>query len=105
MLTITGIVLEQDKENEFEEKIKASKLHDWPLFSANWQDIHEIAVPDLTPREKLAINQFLPLKEDDSIDPSKLKFKINRNEIKNQRALNNYVKYYRYIPNFQRLAF
>lgn len=103
MLTITCIILPSQQDKAFKQLLEASMLTDWPHLAKNWKDIHEIAVPDLTPREKQAINQLLPL-ERGKINPDELPFKLHKNKAKNQKSLENYVKYYRYIPNFQRLA-
>lgn len=103
MLTVSGIVYDCNLENDFDDFISRSKLDDWPHFSGSWQNIHEIAVPDLTTREKLAINQLLPA-TGHTINANDLPFKLHKNSVKNQKIIDNYIKYYRYIPNFQRLA-
>ncbi len=101
MLTITGIVIPED--NDFPKNLfENSKLAQWPYLHTKWGDIQEINVPVLTQKEKHAINQFLPF-EQEELSLDSLPFTFDRNNIKAKKMIENYVKYYRYIPNFQKV--
>lgn len=102
MLTITGIVLPRE-DNSREHLIENSHLANWENLSSDWQDIHEINVPDLTFKERAVINQLLPADSHEELY-EKLPFKLDKNERKGLKAVANYVKYYRYMPHFQKLA-
>lgn len=102
MLTLSCIVLPVD-EGLYEELLENSKLNNWPHLTKDWADIHEITVPSLTIKEQQAINQFLPL-GNRTLNPGDLPFAVHANPTINKRLLDNYIKYYRYIPNFHRLA-
>lgn len=101
MLTITGIVL--NEESEGEQLLKDSHLNVMDHVCDGWGDVHEISVPDLTVKERLEVNKYLPCSSvDDFVD--KLPFRLHKNTLHSKRALENYVKYYRYIPSFHRIA-
>lgn len=102
MLSITGIMLNKNSANTITELLNKSHLDIQPHICKSWSDIHSINVPDLTHRERFELNRLLPLNSE--IDSSKLPFKIDANKTKSDQALANYAKYYRYIPNFQKLA-
>ena len=103
MLTITGIVLsDNDSANSLEKLLRESYLTEWPYFSCDWGNIQEINVPDITMKERSEINKHLPL-ETENFDLDSLPFKLDRNDRKAKVKINNYLKYYRFIPNFQRV--
>lgn len=101
MITITGIILSEN--SNFPEIFNGYNAHtNWLYSHTEWGDIHEINVPVLTQKEKYAINQLLPL--NGKIDISQLPFILDKNKITAEKMIENYIKYYRYIPNFQRAA-
>lgn len=115
MLTITGIVLnEEDEEQEQEQgqeshSIFAEKLSshlsvvNWPYLNSDWDIVEEINVPDLTVRERYELDRRLPI-SDGPVHLGDLPFRLDRNDVKSQKMLDNYIKYYRYIPRFLRVA-
>lgn len=102
MLTITGVVLPR-KEDSRTDLIEKSHLTTWENLSSDWRDIHEINVPDLTFKERVVINQLLPADSNEELY-GKLPFKLDKNDRKGLKAIANYIKYYRYMPHFQKLA-
>jgi hypothetical protein len=104
MLSITGIVLKNLHENPRTKLLQDAMTTDWPHISKSWTDIHEIAVPDLTGREKLSINRLLP-STTGNIKQEEIPFQLDKNPAKNMKSISNYIKYYRYIPNFERLVY
>lgn len=103
MLTITGIILPEDGQDSLEELLKISHLDEWPYMSKSWDDIQEINVPDITVKERAEINKYLPCNAD-SFDLDILPFKLDSNAKRAQTKIENYIKYYRFIPNFQRVV-
>lgn len=103
MLAITGIVLPEKHSMNNQDLIDIPNLSEWPFLCDGFSDVHEIQVPDLSLKERNYLNALLPDRAN-TLLTNELPFKIFRNPNKNQKALENYIKYYRYIPNFQRLA-
>lgn len=91
MYTIAGIVLKIGEHPEF---IDLSRDNLSSLLSCDWDTIHEINVPDLTIKERIELNKHLPL---DSF-PESFLFPIKISA----KLAEQYRKYYRFIPNFQR---
>ena len=67
MLTITGIILEKDKAEDFFGK---TNIKNWELSNTNWTKPYSINVPDLTIRERLYIDSLLPNNGVDEIQKS-----------------------------------
>lgn len=101
MLTVTGIILDETSSESFEES-NISTISKHVSFESGWDDIKEINVPDLTQKEKYALNQLLPECSVD-LDLSTLPFNLDKKESSARKKLENYIKYYRYIPNFQKV--
>ena len=102
MLTVAGMVLSED--DPFPEKMLHNlQLIQWPYLYTKWGDIQEINVPDLTLKERQVLNQLLPMDPSD-IQLDELPFKFHKNDERATKMVENYVKYYRYIPNFQRVV-
>ena len=103
MLTAT-LILMPDNDQEIESLISKLGLSQWPFLVSDWEDVHEIKVPDLTQKEKMLINQFVPGRSAEDIFAA-IGFKLCPGRSREtKKLLENYIKYYRYIPNFQRLA-
>lgn len=116
MLTVTGIILPRNgnkeaevPENSREEFLNRCGMADWNLFlgfdgadqfdcgDANLQDI---GVPELTVKEKNAIDVLLPqgdLAPEAFKEEIKTKYKLELPEIEN------YLKFYRYYPSFRQV--
>lgn len=101
MLTLTGIIVKEKEKNKL---LKEIGLKDLKLASAIWGNITEIKLPALTPREKLFIDRHLPKYSAKSIH-KKLGFLFDHREVESQKILENYIKFYRQYPNFQRVVF
>lgn len=92
MLTISGFFA---KTEEYAEFLSTSNLTDWKFFSSDWDDVQEIAIPTLTIKEKLNLDSKLPDKE--SYQAVADEFSMSAKD------KDNYFKYYRLYPNFQRV--
>lgn len=92
MLTISGFFA---TEPEFNELYDSCDFAHWQFFSPSWEDVHEIAIPTLTIKEKINLDSKLPDLE--AYQAAAQEFSLNANE------RDNYFKYYRLYPNFQRI--
>ncbi|MFY7832537.1 MAG: O-methyltransferase, partial [Pseudanabaena sp.] len=99
MLTVTGIVLENDKVEAFLEK---TNIKAWNLSNINWGKPQSINVPDLTIRERLYIDALLPHTETEEIQ-NKLGFLFHEKEDISLEMLKTYVLFYRQSPYFSRI--
>ena len=104
MLTITGIVMPKSDDRCHTNLLKELGLEHWGELSLDWKDIKLIDLPDLTSREKLFINSSLPHDNGD-FDYESLPFQIDKNIERNKLILDNYLKYYRFSPSFQRTTY
>jgi hypothetical protein len=93
MYTIAGIIMNSGERPEFK---NSSQDNLNSLLSCDWNTIHEINVPDLTVKERIEINQHLPLNYAPNGLVSSVKIKT--------KQIDQYRKYYRFIPHFQRTA-
>ena len=101
MLTVTGILLCSSGKSKF---FKETGIKKWKPSITCWGEYKKIMVPALTAREKVFIDQMLP-KKSSRLILKKLKFQFDKSEEKSIAILDNYKLYYRYYPNFHRVAF
>ena len=103
MLTCTGIVLDRGRKDDFFEKTQIDK---WDMYAADYLDwekvnINEINVPALTVKEKVTIDAHLPA----SCDTKPLAKQISNDGIGiKEKEIENYIKYYRYYPNYKEIT-
>jgi hypothetical protein len=99
MVTLTGIVLSADQVDAFR---AATALGTFDLAGLSWE-LLRIDVPHLSLREKLLLDQFLFNKTAHEIE-SKIHIQLAPDREDSLRMVENYVKYYRYYPNYQRVV-
>jgi hypothetical protein len=99
MLTVVAIILNEDDSRRFESRTQLSK---WPFRSVKWEDVHEVKVPDLTVKERMAIDQALFADSIEGVHAA-LPFKLDENEAESLQALKNYETHYRRYPQFLRV--
>lgn len=100
MLTLTGAILHDGDVSEFFDKLD---LLNWEYISNTWGPPQLIDIPDLTLKERLAIDTFLPCDSPEQIVES-LNIQFDSNEEKSLDKLNNYIKYYRHYPFFSKVS-
>jgi hypothetical protein len=98
MLTFTGIVV--DKEEE--EKKVLENIEGWEFSSTKWGYYQRIAIPALTPKERIVLNEKLPCENAEEI-AELFPFKFDNSP--SSEAIENYRKYYRYYPNYHQVIF
>lgn len=101
MLTLTGIILPRAEAGDF---FKDTAIKKWPLSATDWRTIHKIRLPELTVREKLFIDSYLP-RSNERLIQKKLKFLFGASEEQSLEALKSYVTFYRHYPNYHRVVF
>lgn len=101
MLTVTGIVLEKTEIKKF---LRETAIKQWQLSSIDWKTIHKIRVPDLTAREKLFIDRYLPASNEKQIH-KKLNFLFHEDEAVSLEILKSYTTLYRYYPSYHKVVF
>lgn len=92
MLTISGFFA---SESDYQQVSETCNLSNWQFYSSSWEDVQEIAIPTLTIKEKLNLDSKLP--DQEAYQAAANEFSLNTNE------RDNYFKYYRLYPNFQRV--
>lgn len=105
MLTCTGIVLDKGKEIDFLEK---TKITSWDMLASDYTDwervkINCINVPALTMKEKLAIDASLPVKGGNDIATLASTIKERGKLQIKEKEIADYIKYYRYYPNYRQI--
>ena len=101
MFTLTGVLVTEADREAF---LNKTGIDRWEHSCIDWGDPKKIAVPALTPREKLTIDRLLPDGETQQIQ-EKLGFYFGEDQSDSIEAIENYRRYYRYYPNFQRVIF
>lgn len=100
MLSVTMVVLDRQ---DIERFMSQTRAESWPYFSAGWTDIHSIAIPDLTVRERMFINERIP--QEPSQVCQLLGFAFNDDLQLSEKFMMQYQKYYRYYPHFHYVSF
>lgn len=98
MLTFTGVVLDSHKNKA--DIIDVLKKYPHNTFS--WDTLNRIEIPALSTREITEINKLLPSSE------VRQQLLDNFNFIfpeKNKQAVESYISYYKYYPNFHQVIF
>lgn len=96
MLTVTGILMEEDKKEWF---LDATKLNEWPFLPDNWATVKLISVPDLSQKERRFLDERLFSDPTDELHAT-LSFKFDKDFDKSFQILNEYLTHYRRYPNF-----
>ena len=98
MLTLTGIVCDSSSEDRI-----WSAFDDWEFANLVWSPPIRIDVPVLTTKERLHLQELLPLGSDAGETLRKrLGYLIDKNVGKTERALEQYAAFHRYSPYFLR---
>lgn len=101
MLSACGIILESKSGSEFLEK---SGINLWSGKSLGWENALSISVPDLSVRERLALESELPGATVDQIIKD-YPFFVPNNNSKAKKELRNFIQYYRQYPHYSRVLY
>lgn len=94
MLSVTGIVVEREKETAMRAKLD---LDSWRFGSMGWDVVHLLTVPDLTIRERLFLERAIGTTSISDIK-AQLGFDFGALET-GEEFLSDYEHYYRFYPN------
>jgi hypothetical protein len=100
MLTVTGALIRRQEQAQFEARFGFDNS-DVNFTSPGWE-IHRIAVPDMSLRERLEIDQRLTGKSAEQI-ATELSFKFEEDDEASLDLIRNYMKLYRFYPNYHRV--
>ena len=93
MLSITGALVERDREDEMRLKID---LENWPFKSLSWSCMALLNVPDLTVRERMFLEQEIDTAPDEIAE--RLGFDFG-GDIDLMEFVEQYRRYYRFYPS------
>ncbi|NEV63748.1 O-methyltransferase [Thiorhodococcus minor] len=94
MLSITGAVVERNRVGEMREAIGIER---WPYGVSDWGDVRRLAVPDLTLRERLFLEQKIAESEPEKI-AADLGFELG-NGMNTSQFIQDYRNFYRFYPS------
>lgn len=100
ILTITILI---GPDAQLRETIGKSRLKEWPFSGLSWHDPIKIAVPDLSLRERLAVNRLLPDASARTL-LRKLKLELSKEKEQSLESMKQYCDFYRQIPQFLRFT-
>ena len=102
MLTATGIL---GTRSEIANILTVSKLATWVFSRLTWTDPVRIQVPELTLKERIFINQWLPkLANSVPTVQKRLGFFLDETAAKSEEKLRNYVLFQRHYPFWGKVA-
>jgi hypothetical protein len=109
MLTVTGVILNAKDDLEKARFLKDSRFDHWPFCNFHWSPPIEISVPPLSAKERLALDNALPVAtEVDAGDylANQLGYcpSDQKNILTTKSLLANYAKFYRAYPLFSRVV-
>jgi len=106
MITVTGIVLDASKDDDKQAFLDLSRLaHWWPFANLHWQPPIPISVPALSAKERMKLDENLPVQGDDSEVVNTLQNALGYvpGTVSDVQKLANYARYYRAYPHFSRV--
>lgn len=105
MLTVTGIVLDASKDDARQAFLDSSRLAHWPFANLHWQPPIPISVPSLSAKERMKLDECLPIKGSDAVVIAALQAELGYvpGEVTDVQELANYARYYRAYPHFSRV--
>ena len=93
MLSITGVLVEREREAEMRSKIE---LDNWPFKSSGWSCMALLNVPDLTVRERMFLERMIDTEPEEIARG--LGFDFGR-DMDLMEFLQHYRRYYRFYPS------
>lgn len=101
MLTVTLRLCDAAKRSEWELYTNSEV---WEYFVDDWDDWIDVSVPDLTLKEKLAIDREIGSGSVEDI-AQKLAFRLEGGDERNYRQVNDYSKHHRRYPSFVKIPY
>ena len=99
MLTVTAVITDEVLSGQ----IAADAIfQQWPFRSADWDNVYEVNVPDMSPRERQHVNGLISTNDEFHIHEA-LPFRFDEDANESLRCLKSYVQHYRRYPSFGRV--
>lgn len=98
MLTVTGALVDRGAQPVFIDRVDLGKLD---FTSPHWE-VHQIEVPDMSLQERLEIDKKLSGKTAEEI-AGELPFRFEKDDDESLNLIRNYLKLYRFYPNYHRV--
>ena len=100
MLTLTGVVCEQDKRPAIVERFR-----EWRHSNTDWQEPEQIDVPDLSVKERLLLEKHLPAHAETGETLRRaLGYDIDKDQDTSERKLRQYQEFYQFYPLFAKVT-
>lgn len=104
MLTVTGMVYKASDDAGIAEFISQSRLPSWPFANLNWAPPACISVPALSAKERMKLDECLPIDNSTISDPAGyLSGHLGFSPCQSREELANYARYYRVFPHFSKV--
>lgn len=108
MLTVTGVVLDANNDEDKADFLLKSRIDHWPFRNLHWTQPLEISVPALSAKERIALDAALPAADENDVGEflsNKLGYypSDTENISSTKLLLANYAKFYRAYPLFSRV--
>lgn len=106
MLTITGIVLDNNDTETISEFERITRLNHWKFHNTTWENPRRIKVPSLSIKERIELDSHLPCSEGDTgkFLHDALTFHTEETDNDGITALSNYAEYYRAYTLFTKIV-
>jgi len=100
MLTVSAVLAD----SELIQRIDGDVVfQEWRFRSNDWDDVHHVNVPDLSPKERLTINELIAAGTDENTIHPRLPFQLASKESESLSLLASYLDHYRRYPTFGRI--
>lgn len=98
MFTSTVVLWDEQSVSKLQRK---ARLVDWPYAAQSWDAVQQIAIPDLSWKERIALNELIFSEPLEQVH-AKMSFRLARDKEVSMFALEQYAEHYRRIPGFVR---
>ncbi|NHB12210.1 hypothetical protein GWK53_37650 [Burkholderia cepacia] len=100
MLTATGILLSPTDKDKF---IHETRLGHWPFHDFQWQIPRSISVPEMSVKERLAVESYLPERESQAII-DEMGYFIGNDRNEALGLMENFSEFYRLFPWYSKVV-
>lgn len=83
--------------------VHEADLKSWPFALLDWTEPKKIEVPSFGLRERLSVDRLLPDADARTV-VKRLKLRLGKNYWESVKAIENYLEFYRYVPQFLRVS-
>lgn len=100
MLSVAGVIVEKSKVDDIK-----THFQNWPFNNLDWHSPKQIKVPTLSIKEKMKLEEHVPLADSTSLKLSdKLGYLIEDDPIDSEKSLRQYAEFSQYYPVFVKVV-